>query len=65
MYNWSTDTRELEKDEEKHTIWKLEQLVNFGLGGDKIKKEEIKKYLLKLDIDPSRLKFLQLLLNID
>lgn len=61
MYNWSTNTKELKKDKEKYAIWKLEQMVNFGLGGEKIKKEEFKKYYGKIDADPNRLKFLKLL----
>jgi hypothetical protein len=38
-------------------------MVNFGLGGKKLKKEELKKYWDKLHIDPSRKRFLRLLLD--
>ena len=44
MYNWSTDTTELKKDKNAYAVWKIEQLVNFGLGKEKLKEEEIKKY---------------------
>lgn len=27
MYNWNTDTTQLEKNPEKYVIWKLEQLI--------------------------------------
>ena len=63
MYNWSTNEEELLKDPEKYAIWKLEQMVNFGLGGEKIDKNELKKYWLKINIDSSKRKFLELLLN--
>ena len=44
MRNWSTDIKKLKKNREKFAIWKLEQMVNFGLGGKKIKKSELKKH---------------------
>ncbi|PKL52446.1 MAG: hypothetical protein CVV37_00990 [Nitrospira bacterium HGW-Nitrospira-1] len=64
MYNWSTNIKELKKDKEKYAIWKIEQMVNFGLDGEKIKETEIRKYLLKINIDPNRLKFFKTLLEI-
>lgn len=64
MYNWSVDEKKLQGlDKEKYTIWKLEQMVNFGIGGEKIKKVQLKKYFTKLNIDPYRRKFLGLLLK--
>lgn len=63
MYNWTVDEKKLGKNIEKYAIWKLEQLVNFGLNGEKIKKKELKKYWSKLQIDPARKNFLQLLLH--
>lgn len=63
MYNWSTDEKELKKDPEKYAIWRLEQMVNFGLDGERIDREELKKYWLKLNLDPHRRKLLELFLN--
>lgn len=63
MYNWSTDEKKLKKDPKKYAIWKLEQMANFGLGGEKIKKTELEKYLPKINIDPARRRFLELLLS--
>jgi hypothetical protein len=63
MYNWSVDEAKLKKNKEKHAIWKLEQMVNFGLGGKKLKREDLQKYWDKLHIDPARKRFLRLLLN--
>lgn len=62
MYNWSTDTTELKKDRKRYAIWRLEQMVNFGLGGKKISRKEIKKYWPVLDLDCNRKKYLSMLL---
>lgn len=62
MYNWSVDARCLKKNKEKYAIWKLEQIVNFGLGGEKIDSRKLKKYWDRLDIDPSRRRLLKLFL---
>ena len=62
MYNWSTDTKDLEKDPEAYAIWKLEQAINFGLNGTRLNENELRKYWSKLAIDPARRKFLELLL---
>lgn len=64
MYNWSTDIKELKKDKEKYAIWKIEQMANFGLDGEKINGEELKKNLFRIDVDPDRLKFLKILMEI-
>lgn len=63
MYNWSTDEKKLTKNKDKYTIWKLEQMVNFGIGKDKIKEQELKKYWNKIDIDPFRRNFLEKLIH--
>ena len=62
MYNWSTDLSELKKDPEKYTIWKLEQLVNYGLNGEKINEKELRKYWDKINIDPTTRNYLSMLL---
>ena len=61
MYNWSVDEKQLKKYPEKYTIWKLEQMINWGLGGEKLKRRLLLKYWRKLFMDkPTRdyLKFL-------
>lgn len=60
MKNWSIDIKQLKKDREKYAVWRLEQLINFGLDGEKIKQEELKKHWRALDIDPYKRKFLSL-----
>jgi len=63
MYNWSVDEKQLAKEPEKYAVWKLEQMVNFGLGKDKLDKRQLLKYWDMLKIDPARKKFLNLLLD--
>jgi len=58
-YNWSINEKELKKDKEKYTIWKLGQMVNFGLRGKKIKKETLKKHWNDIEIDPHKRRFLK------
>lgn len=63
MYNWSIVEEEIKKDPEKYNTWRLEQLINFGLGGEKINKDQLRKYFSRLQIDPARRRFLQILLD--
>ena len=63
MYNWSTDEEAIKKDPEAYKIWKLEQMINFGLGEEKINAADLKKYWNRLKIDASRKKFIELLLH--
>jgi hypothetical protein len=58
MKNWSIDTTELAKTPELFYIWKLEQLINFGLDGTKISLVDLKKYWHEIVIDPAKRKFL-------
>ncbi len=62
MYNWNTDTAQLKKNPEKYTIWKLEQLVNYGLDGGKIDRNELITCWDRITIEPQYRKFLQFLL---
>lgn len=59
MYNWNTDTTTLRKNPEKYQIWRLEQLINFGLNGEKINTGQLKKYWSHLNLDPQRKKVLE------
>lgn len=65
MKNWSTDTNELKKDGERYTIWKLEQMVNFGIDGkEKIDEKDLRRYFDRIAIeDPARRKLFELLLD--
>mgnify|MGYP001595126597 CR=1 FL=1 len=59
MYNWSVDTKNLKKTPQKYTIWRLEQLINFGLNGEKINTVDLKRYWPYLNLDPNRKKVLE------
>ena len=63
MYNWSVDETELKKHPEEYQIWRLEQLINYGLDGEKLDKKILKKYFKRLYIeDPYTRRFLKMLL---
>ena len=62
MRNWSVDTKELKKDKKKYAVWRLEQLVNFGLGKEKIDDKQLKKNWGLLRLDPRKKSFLKTLL---
>lgn len=62
MYNWNTSTVELKKHPRQYTIWKLEQLINYGLDGKKLDRKQLKKYWSKLNIDPKKRNVLSFLL---
>ena len=64
MQNWSTNEKEFKlENKSKHAIWKLEQMVNFGLGkGEKLSVSQLKKYWNHIEIDKSRRKLLKVLL---
>ena len=50
----------MQKDEAAFAVWRLEQLVNFGLGAEKIDLSELRTYWERLDLDPCKKKFLSL-----
>jgi len=62
MKNWSTDTKRLLMDPKKYTIWKLEQMINFGLDGEKLPEKILKDNFNKLNIDSLKKEFLKKLL---
>lgn len=62
MYNWAVDEKELKKSKEKFTIWKIEQMVNYGLDNEKLDVKELKKYWKKLYLDPIKKRYLEFLL---
>ena len=57
MYNWNTKPDR--KNTPSYTIWKLNQMINFGLGKGKLRETEVKKYWKMLTIDPLRKAFLK------
>lgn len=63
MYNWSVDESKLNNNSEQYLIWRLEQMINFGLGMEKLETSHLRKYWERINIDPARRRFLDLLLN--
>lgn len=63
MYNWSVDEKKFKKeDPEGYEIWKIQQMINWGLGGEKLSERLVRKYWKRLFLDPQTKKFLELLL---
>lgn len=63
MHNWSVDEKAFKKaDPEGYKIWRIQQLINYGLDGEKLSRKEVKKYWHKLYLDPTTKKFLAFLL---
>ncbi len=63
MYNWNTDITGWDKKSESYQIWKLEQLINYGLNGDKISESDISKFWKKVkpNLDPYRARMIEYL----
>jgi len=61
MYNWNTPKKNITRSKQS-TIWKLNQLINFGLNGEKLNLRLVRIYWDKLTIDPKRQSFLKFLL---
>jgi len=62
VYNWSVDTARLKRNRQKREKWKIEQLVNFGLGNEKIFKKLLVKFWPELNLDPVKKRLLKLIL---
>lgn len=64
MYNWSVDENYLRKFPKQYKLWKLEQILSYGLNGEKINKKEVISNwdYLKKRLDSQRLKLLEFLL---
>ena len=55
MYNWSVDEKKFKKENpEAYQLWRLVQLINYGLDGEKLSKKEVKKAWPKIKdkLDP-------------
>ncbi|MDO8639667.1 MAG: hypothetical protein Q7R53_01960 [bacterium] len=62
MYNWNTNLSGWNKKSESFIVWRLNQLINFGLNGEKLDLKQVKKYWRKLSLDVKKKKFLHFLL---
>lgn len=59
---WDYGKIEYQKQAAADPVWHLERLINYGLGEEKLDRELLKRYLLKLRISEDRRVFLELLL---
>lgn len=64
MYNWSVDEEYLKKFPRQYKLWRLEQMISYGLDGQKLDKKEVINNWQKLKkrLDPNRCRFLEFLL---
>lgn len=62
MYNWSVDIRRLRKDRRAYEKWQLEQMINYGLGEDKLDEKMLSEHWRELRIDVRKRDYLKLLL---
>ena len=63
MYNWSIDEKAFKKaDPEGYEKWRLEQMINWGLGGEKLDEAKLRKYWDSLFMDTITPKYLEYLL---
>ncbi|MBI2635953.1 hypothetical protein HYW84_01370 [Candidatus Peregrinibacteria bacterium] len=62
MHTWDYDRRTL-TDDEVGQRWKLERMILYGLGGEKIDADLLRKHLPYLNIPEDRRCFLTLILR--
>ncbi len=65
MINWSTDEKKFKKnDPEGYKLWRVTQLINYGLDGEKISRSFLKRMWveIKARIDPDKAVYLEYLL---
>ncbi|MDP3917754.1 MAG: hypothetical protein Q8Q30_01090 [Candidatus Woesebacteria bacterium] len=65
MINWSTDEKKFKKSNPKeYKLWRITQLINYGLDGEKLVLSEVKKSwdYIKNKIDEPSKNYLQYLI---
>ena len=65
MYNWSTDEEKFKKSNpKKYKLWRITQLINYGLDGEKLDREEVKKAWPKIKdkLDPYKARAIEFIL---
>lgn len=63
MKNWSHTVEKFNKKTAEHEIWRLEQLINFGLDGEKIPISLLRKYISRLNVESDKKNYLLFLLK--
>jgi len=59
---WDYNKTEYEKQAAANPKWRLERLLLYGMGGEKLDKKLLEKYLAELKIPDNTRAFLELLL---
>ena len=64
MYNWSVDEKYIRRFPKQYKLWRMEQMLSYGLDGEKLdKKETIANWnYLKKRLDPKRRQLIEFLL---
>lgn len=65
MINWSVDEKSFNKNDPKgYRLWRLTQLINYGLDGEKLDKKMLKLSWSKIKerLDPQKAAYLEFLL---
>jgi len=65
MINWTVDEKKMKKTSPKeYKLWKITQLINYGLDGEKLDKKEVVKHWPELSprIDPESRNYLKFLI---
>lgn len=65
MINWSTDEKKFKKlYPKKYKLWRLAQLINYGLDGEKLDEKEVKLAWpkIKSQLDPHKIAYFEYLL---
>lgn len=66
MYNWSIDEERFKKENpEEYRLWRLTQLINYGLDGEKLSEKEVKEAWPKIKnkVDRYKRRFVEFLLT--
>lgn len=63
MYNWSVDEKKFKKANPKaYQLWRLEQMINYGLQGERLNSRLLRKNWDKIFMDPVKKQYLKFLL---
>ncbi|HEY4515128.1 MAG TPA: winged helix-turn-helix domain-containing protein [Candidatus Paceibacterota bacterium] len=63
IYNWSTNEKEFKrKDPKGYEIWRLQQMINYGLRGNHLDESAVRRHWNSFHLDPTKKSYLEFLL---